>query len=160
MLYFNPHDLRQQVQAPRRILGIDPGSKQLGLALTDVQLILASPFKTIKRQKLSVLIQEFNNICKAQDVAALVIGLPLSLDGTDGPAAHAARDWGKDLAERLNLPYSLWDERLSSSAVNRFLVKEMDLTRKKRNEVVDKLAASYILQGWLDATAQRKTPAY
>lgn len=155
MTYFNPHDLRQQIKPLQRILGIDPGSKQIGLALTDVQLMLASPFMMVKRQKLSLLIKEFAIICKAQDIGAFVMGFPLSLDGTTGPAAQAARDWGNDISQKLGLPFTLWDERLSSSAVNRFLIQEMDLTRKKRNDVVDKLAASYMLQGWLDATIQK-----
>ncbi|MDF7674707.1 Holliday junction resolvase RuvX [Acetobacteraceae bacterium ESL0709] len=154
MTYFNPPDLRQQIKTSQRILGIDPGSKQIGLALTDVQLMLASPFKIVKRQKLSLLIKEFASLCKMQDVGALVIGLPLSLDGTEGPAAHAARDWGKDLATKLEIPFTLWDERLSSSAVNRFLIDEMDMSRKRRGEIVDKMAAAYMLQGWLDATAE------
>jgi putative Holliday junction resolvase len=81
-----------------------------------------------------------------------VVGLPLSLDGSAGPAAQAARDWTHALSAATGLPAALWDERLSSSAVNRFLIGEADLSRKRRAEVVDKLAAAYILQAALDAS--------
>jgi putative Holliday junction resolvase len=87
-----------------------------------------------------------------------VVGLPLSMDGQPGPAAQAARDWTHALSEATGLPAALWDERLSSAAVNRMLIGEMDLTRGRRAEVVDKLAAAYMLQGALDASAPR--PSY
>ncbi|MCX8666388.1 Holliday junction resolvase RuvX [Acetobacteraceae bacterium B3987] len=153
MTLFNPHDLRNHLPAAHSVLGLDPGSKQIGVALSDTALMLASPLTVLMRQKMKQIVPAFQELCKKHEIGALVIGLPLSLDGSFGPAARAASDWANDLSERLNLPACLWDERLSSSAVNRFLVQEADMTRKRRGEVVDKMAAAYMLQGWIDATA-------
>lgn len=152
MPLFNPHDLRNLVQSGQRILGLDPGSKTIGVALTDVSLMLASPLIGLKRRKLGENAQELAKIVHTQDVGALVVGLPLSLDGSFGPAARAASDWTQALSERLGISAGLWDERLSSSAVNRFLIQDADMTRGRRAEVVDKMAAAYMLQGWLDAS--------
>ncbi|GBR15319.1 Holliday junction resolvase RuvX [Gluconobacter frateurii] len=152
MSLFNPHDLRNVLQTDQRILGIDPGSKTIGVAVTDVSLMLASPLIGLKRRKLGENAKELADIAKRQDVGAIVVGLPLSLDGSFGPAARAASDWTTALSERLGVPACLWDERLSSSAVNRFLIQDADMTRGRRAEVVDKMAAAYMLQGWLDAT--------
>ncbi|MXV35885.1 MULTISPECIES: Holliday junction resolvase RuvX [unclassified Saccharibacter] len=153
MPLFNPHELRAQLKSSQTVLGIDPGSRQLGIALSDISLMLASPLITIKRGKMANNAKEINTLCQTHNVGALVVGLPISLDGSFGPAARAASDWTQAIAERLSLPAALWDERLSSSAVNRFLINEADMTRKRRGEVVDKMAASYTLQAWLDATA-------
>lgn len=152
MTLFNPHDLRNHLPAAHSVLGLDPGSKQIGVALSDTALMLASPLTVLMRQKMKQMVPVFQELCKKHEIGALVVGLPLSLDGSFGPAARAASDWANDLSERLNLPACLWDERLSSSAVNRFLVQEADMTRKRRGEVVDKMAAAYMLQGWIDAT--------
>lgn len=154
MPLFNPHDLRNQVQTAHSVLGLDLGSKQIGVALSDTSLMLASPLTVLMRGKMKQMLTLLEPMCRKHTIGGLVIGLPLSLDGSFGPAARAATDWANDLSERLNLPATLWDERLSSSAVNRFLINEADMTRKRRGEVVDKMAAAYILQGWLDATAQ------
>ncbi|MCX5615697.1 Holliday junction resolvase RuvX [Bombella sp. TMW 2.2559] len=153
MTLFNPHDLRNQLPAAHSVLGLDPGSRQIGVALSDTALMLASPLTVLTRGKMKQMIPVFQELCQKHEIGALVVGLPLSLDGSFGPAARAASDWANDLSERLGLPACLWDERLSSSAVNRFLVQEADMTRKRRGEVVDKMAAAYMLQGWLDATA-------
>lgn len=153
MTLFNPHDLRNHLPAAHSLLGLDPGSRQIGVALSDTALMLASPLTVLMRQKMKQMVPVFQELCQKHEIGGLVVGLPLSLDGSFGPAARAASDWAGDLSERLNLPACLWDERLSSSAVNRFLVQEADMTRKRRGEVVDKMAAAYMLQGWLDATA-------
>ncbi|CAI3923949.1 YqgF/RuvX protein [Commensalibacter communis] len=152
MLYATPYELIQQLPKGYRILGIDPGSKQIGLALSDVTLMLASPFATVKRGKVSVFAQYLQELAQKEQVGGLICGLPLSLDGDFGPAAQAARDWITAVSNASQLPACLWDERLSSSAVNRFLINEADLSRKKRNAVVDKMAASYTLQAALDAS--------
>ncbi|MUG90119.1 Holliday junction resolvase RuvX [Bombella sp. ESL0385] len=152
MTLFNPHALRNQLQPSQSVLGIDPGSKQIGLALSDISLMLASPLTIVMRKKLKQMLPIFQELCAQHAIGGIVVGLPLSLDGSFGPAARAAHDWAKDLSERLNIPTCLWDERLSSSAVNRFLIQEADMSRKKRGDVVDKMAAAYMLQGWLDAT--------
>ena len=112
--------------------------------------MLASPFSVVKRGKLSVFAQYLKELSIKEEVGGLVCGLPLSLDGDFGPAAQAAKDWIMAVSNMSGLPACLWDERLSSSAVNRFLIDEADLSRKKRDEIVDKMAASYILQAALD----------
>ncbi|QDH16518.1 Holliday junction resolvase RuvX [Swingsia samuiensis] len=153
MSLFNPQELRKAIQPNQRVLGLDPGSKTIGIALSDVSLMLASPFAGIRKRKLKENTPEIAKIIKEHDVGALIVGLPLSLDGDFGPAARAASDWTEALSERLQIPACLWDERLSSSAVNRFLIQDADMTRSRRADVVDKMAAAYMLQGWLDATA-------
>jgi putative Holliday junction resolvase len=152
MPLFNMTDLRAALAPGQRLLGIDLGSRMIGLALTDVTLMLASPFGEIPRGKLAINAAAISKVAIAQDVGGLVIGLPLSLDGTAGPAAQAARDWAHALSAATRLPAALADERLSSSAVNRFLIGEADMTRKRRAEVVDRMAAAYMLQGALDAS--------
>ncbi|TLU71237.1 Holliday junction resolvase RuvX [Lichenicoccus roseus] len=152
MPLFNMPDLRASLTAGRRLLGVDPGERTIGLALSDVSLMLASPYGSLRRGKLGINAVEVGRIAAREGVGGLVCGLPLSLDGSFGPAAQRARDWLLALSERTGLPAALWDERLSSSAVNRFLVKELDMTRSRRAEIVDKLAAAYILQAALDAS--------
>lgn len=152
MPLFNMTQLRALVPPGCRLLGLDPGSRAIGLALTDVTLMLASPFGVIARGKLAANAAEIAMIAKKQGVAGLVVGLPLSLDGSAGPAAQAAKDWTHALSQATNLPAALADERLSSSAINRFLIGEADMTRKRRSEVVDKMAAAYMLQAALDAS--------
>ncbi|WP_367160019.1 Holliday junction resolvase RuvX [Kozakia baliensis] len=152
MPLFNPRELRATLPFDKRVLGVDPGSKTIGLALTDVSLMLASPYGSVKRRKMSEVVVDLGKIVRQQNVGALVTGLPLSLDGSFGPAARATQDWIGEISNRLDLPACCWDERLSSSAVNRFLIQDADMTRKRRAEVVDKMAAAYMLQAWLDAT--------
>ncbi|MGI4957607.1 MAG: Holliday junction resolvase RuvX [Janthinobacterium lividum] len=148
--------LRASLPSNARLLGLDLGTRTIGLALSDVSLMLASPYATLKRGKLAAAAADILAIVAKEQVGGLVAGLPLSLDGSFGPAAQAARDWLRSLSEATGLPAALWDERLSSSAVNRMLISDMDMTRRRRAEVVDKLAASYILQAALDAS--RSTP--
>jgi len=159
MALFNLTELRAGLARFDRLLGIDPGSKTIGLALTDVTLMLASPYGSLKRGKLAATAMEIRRIAAREGAAGMVVGLPLSMDGQAGPAAQAARDWTHSLSEATGLPAALWDERLSSSAVNRMLIDEMDLTRNRRAEVVDKLAAAYLLQAALDASAARPQDA-
>ncbi|MDI2089908.1 Holliday junction resolvase RuvX [Commensalibacter oyaizuii] len=155
MLFSTIQDLLLQLPKGYRVLGIDPGSKQIGLALSDVSLMLASPYETIKRGKVSAFAQYLQQLALKEQIGGLVCGLPLSLDGQFGPAAQAAKDWITAVSNVSGLPACLWDERLSSSAVNRFLIEQADLSRKKRNQIVDKMAASYMLQAALDAAKNR-----
>lgn len=152
MPLFNMTDLRAQLLPGQRLLGIDPGAKSIGLALSDVGLMLATPHSTLKRGKLADNAASIARITTKEGVGGLVIGLPLSMDGTAGPAAQAARDWAHALSAETGLPVALWDERMSSSAVNRFLIQDADMTRKRRAAVVDKMAAAYTLQAALDAS--------
>jgi putative Holliday junction resolvase len=152
MALFNMTALRAGLGREQRLLGIDPGSKTIGLALSDVRLMLASPYGSLKRGKLRANAAEIAAIARKQGVGGLVVGLPLAMDGSAGPAAQAARDWALALSEASGLPVAMWDERLSSSAVNRFLIQEADLTRRKRAAVVDRGAAAWLLQAALDAS--------
>ncbi len=149
-------DLRAALRPGQRLLGLDPGSKTIGVALSDVGLMLASPHATLKRAKLAANAAEIAAIARAQGAAGLVVGLPLSMDGTLGPAAQAARDWTRALSDATALPAALWDERLSSAAVNRFLIQEADLSRARRANLVDRMAAAYTLQAALDASRPRE----
>jgi putative Holliday junction resolvase len=152
MPLFNLTDLRAALPRHSRLIGLDPGEKTVGIALSDVSLMLASPYGSLKRGKLMALAAEIKAIAAKEGAGGLVVGLPLGLDGSFGPAAQAARDWAKSLSEATGLPAALWDERLSSAAVNRMMVGEADLSRGKRAASVDKAAAAWMLQAALDAT--------
>jgi putative Holliday junction resolvase len=152
MALFNLRDLRSRLAASERLIGLDPGSRTIGVALSDVCLSLASPYDSIRRGRLRDNAAEIVAIASKEGAGGLVIGLPLSMDGTVGPAAQSARDWALALSAATNLPVALWDERLSSAAVNRFLVGEADLSRRRRAEVVDRMAAAWMLQAALDAS--------
>jgi putative Holliday junction resolvase len=155
MALFNMKDLRAALGRDQRLIGLDPGSRTIGVALSDVRLSLASPYGSLKRSKLKANAIEIGAIARKEGAGGLVVGLPLSMDGSFGPAAQAARDWTFALSEATGLPAALWDERLSSSAVNRFLIGEMDVSRRKRAEAVDRMAAAWMLQAALDATSER-----
>lgn len=148
-------DLRASLAPGARLLGLDLGSRTVGVALTDVGLMLATPAPPLKRDKLGRMAAALAPFIAANGVGGLVVGLPLSMDGTRGPAAQAATDWAKDLSATLALPAALWDERLSSAAVNRAMIQEADLTRRKRAAAVDSAAAAWMLQGALDASRSR-----
>jgi len=152
MPLFNIADLRGGLVPGQRLIGLDPGAKTIGVALSDVSLLLASPYGSLRRGKLGQAAAELAAIARQEGAGGLVVGWPLSMDGSMGPAAQAVRDWALALSDAAALPAALWDERLSSSAVNRFLVGEADMTRRKRAAVVDQMAAAYILQAALDAS--------
>src|SRR3978361_2353706 len=150
MAGFNVKDLLASLSGDQRVIGIDPGSKIIGLALSDVGRRLASPYGSLKRGKLTANAIEIAGVALREGAYGLVVGLPLSMDGTAGPAAQAARDWTHALSAATGLPAALWDERLSSAAVNRFLINEPDLQRARRAEAVDRAAAAWMLQAALD----------
>lgn len=158
MALFTMLQLRASLSRDARILGLDPGSKTIGLALSDVSLMLASPYGAIARGKLAGNAAEVAKIAAKEGVGGLLVGLPLGMDGSFGPAAQAAKDWAMAMGVATGLPVALWDERLSSSAVNRMLVQEMDMTRARRAQVVDAAAAAYTLQAALDATRASEQP--
>ncbi len=152
MALFNLTELRGMLGKDERLLGIDPGSRTIGLALSDVRLTLATPYGSLKRGKLRDNAAAILAIARKEGAGGVVIGWPLSMDGTIGPAAQAARDWGEALSQATGLPASLWDERLSTAGVSRFLIEEADLSRGRRSRVVDSMAAAWTLQAALDAT--------
>ncbi len=132
-----------------RLLGLDLGEKTIGLALSDRLLTVATPMQTLKRGKFTADAAKLDIIISEQGVGGLVVGLPLNMDGTDGPSAQSARAFGRNWVNHSPLPLVFQDERLSTSAVTRTLI-EADTSRKRRGEVVDKMAAAYILQIALD----------
>ncbi len=152
MALFNMRDLRAALAPGRRLIGLDPGAKTIGVALSDVTLLIASPYGAVARGKLRPTAEAVAAIARKEGAGGLVVGLPLSMDGSFGPAAQAAKDWALAMAEATGLPVALWDERLSSAAVNRMMVAEADLTRAKRARAVDGAAAAWTLQAALDAT--------
>lgn len=133
----------------KRLIGIDAGTTTLGLALSDVTRTIASAMKTIRRTKFTADAAELLTIIREHDVAGLVLGLPINLDGSEGPRAQSARAMARNLNRLSPLPILLWDERLSTAAAERMLIAA-DQSRKRRAEVIDKLAATLILQGALD----------
>jgi putative Holliday junction resolvase len=132
------------------VLGLDLGSKTIGLAVSDPMLMIASPIDTIRRKKFTLDLEKLKSVISDRGVGALVLGLPVSMDGTEGPRCQSTRQFAKNVLEHIDIPIAYWDERLSTSAIQRLLIDEADMTRQRRAEVVDKMAASYILQGALD----------
>jgi putative Holliday junction resolvase len=142
-------DLKATLAPGMRLLGLDLGEKTIGLALSDTTLTVATPMETLKRGKFTADAATLEEIIADQGVGGLVIGLPLNMDGSDGPSAQSARAFARNFAMRGALPIALCDERLSTAAVTRTLL-EADASRKRRAALVDKMAAAYILQGALD----------
>jgi putative Holliday junction resolvase len=131
------------------LLGVDPGTKTLGLAISDGTRLIASPLETIRRTKFTQDAARLLSIYDDNSAQALVVGLPVNMDGSHGPRVQSVKDFCANLLKIRDLPIFLWDERLSTMAVTRTML-EGDLSRKKRAQNVDKLAAAYILQGVLD----------
>ncbi|NBN63768.1 Holliday junction resolvase RuvX [Microvirga tunisiensis] len=132
-----------------RLIGLDLGTKTIGLALSDLGRGIATPLETIRREKFTLDAARLLDICQTHKVGGMVIGLPLNMDGTEGPRVQATRAFSRNMAEKTDLPMTFWDERLSTAAVTRTLI-EADRSRARRAELVDKMAAAYILQGFLD----------
>ena len=131
------------------LLGLDPGTKTLGLAVSDRTRLIASPLLTIRRTKFGVNAKELLTHYDTNDATALVVGYPINMDGSEGPRAQSVRDFTTNLLRVRDLPVFLWDERMSTQAVTRGMLS-VDMSRKRRAEEVDRLAAAYILQGVLD----------
>lgn len=141
--------MRRNLKHGQRILGLDLGSKTIGLALSDILLTIASPLETIRRAKFTKDAERLDEIIAEHGVGALILGLPLGMDGSEGPRCQSTRDFARNVLARRDIPIVLWDERLSTAAVERMLI-DADTTRARRAQLVDKLAAAYILQGALD----------
>ena len=138
-------------------MGLDLGEKTIGLALSDTLLAVASPLTTLTRRKFSANAGELDHLIGEHGVGGLVVGLPLNMDGSEGPSAQSARAFARNFATRSEIAIIFWDERLSTAAVTRTLL-EADSSRKRRAEVVDKMAAAYILQGALDRLRHMEKP--
>lgn len=149
-LLASPVELRARLSRGQRLLGLDVGTKTIGLALSDTTCTVASPMETIRRTKFSADAEHIRKIVAKQGVGGFVLGLPVNMNGSEGPRCQSVRQFAKNLLEKIDLPLIFWDERLSTAAVTRTML-EADMSRKRRAETVDKLAAAYILQGALDA---------
>ncbi|MBT5187597.1 MAG: Holliday junction resolvase RuvX [Kordiimonadaceae bacterium] len=148
------NELKTYLKKGERLLGLDLGSKTIGIALSDFLLTVATPMETIKRVKFTKDAERLLTIISEQKVGGIVLGLPKNMDGSEGPRCQSTRQFAKNMGEKTDIPISYWDERLSTIAVTRTLL-EADTSRKRRSEVVDKLAASYILQGVLDNLSKK-----
>jgi putative Holliday junction resolvase len=132
-----------------RLLGLDLGEKTIGLALSDVKRTIASPLETLPRTKFKADSEKLLGLAAKLGAGGLIIGLPKNMDGSEGPSAQSARAFARNLAPLTDLLICFWDERLSTAAVERTLI-EADASRKRRDALIDKIAAAYILQGALD----------
>ncbi len=153
MIYDSPAEMMAVLPANARLLGLDVGSKTIGLAVSDGTRKVATPIDTVRRSKFSKDVVVLQEIFTEREAAGLILGLPVSMDGTEGPACQSVRQFAANVDGAIDTHIAFWDERLSTSAIERFLVNEADMSRAKRAQVVDKMAAAYILQGALDALA-------
>jgi putative holliday junction resolvase len=153
----NPADLPAALPAHHRLMGFDIGEKTLGLALSDTTLSIASPLETLKRGKFTADAARLAELVTKHQVGGFVLGLPINMDGSEGPRCQSVRAFATNLMGKIDLPLFFWDERLSTAAVTRTML-DADLSRARRAEIVDKLAAAYILQGLLDHLKSRRFP--
>ena len=155
-------ELSARLAAGKRLLGLDLGTKTIGLAIADESRTIASPLLTIARSRLDRDLQQLLAIAGERSVGGFVVGLPVGMDGKEGRRCQAVRQFARDLLRRMDAPLAYWDERLSTAAVERVLIGEADLSRRRRSQVVDKAAACFILQGALDhlafAASRRQPP--
>lgn len=142
-------DLPKLLAPQARLLGLDLGTKTIGMALSDVTRSVATPYHTVARTKFTQDAKAIAAAIEEHEVGALIIGFPLNLDGSEGPRAQSTRAFARNLSPLIAVPMVFWDERLSTAAVERHLI-EAGASRKRRAEVIDRMAAAYILQGALD----------
>jgi putative Holliday junction resolvase len=158
MIVGNPRELRAAMPSGARLMGLDVGTKTIGLALSDTRLVIASPLDTIRRRRFRDDMETMFALADRHGVGGLVIGLPLSLAGNDSPRTQSVRQFARNVLALRDMPAVFWDERLSTAAVTREMIAA-DMTRKRRAEIVDKVAAAYILQGCLDAMERGPPPS-
>ena len=142
-------EFAQSLEPNQRLFGLDLGSKTIGIAVSDLTRSIATPVETIRRKKFKDDVAILLDLIREYEVAGIIIGYPINLDGSTGPRVQATEAFARNLAQVTDLPLTYWDERLSTVAVERTLL-EADVSRKKRAEVIDKMAAAFILQGTLD----------
>ncbi|HWD58498.1 MAG TPA: Holliday junction resolvase RuvX [Stellaceae bacterium] len=150
MIFDSPGALKAALPPGARLIGLDVGTKTIGLALSDTRRVIASPLDTIRRTRFRADMDALFAAIDKHGAGGAVIGLPLGLDGRDTPRSQSVRGFARNLLALRDLPALLWDERLSTAAVTREMIAA-DMTRKRRAAIVDKVAAAYILQGCLDA---------
>jgi putative Holliday junction resolvase len=151
MAICKPTEIKEKLTKGQAVLGLDLGTKTIGVAISDISLMIASPMVTIRRTKFTQDYAALERLITERSIGALVLGLPVEMDGNEGPRAQSARSFAAEVLKRRDIPIAFWDERLSTAAVQRMLTDEADLSRKRRGELVDKAAAAYILQGMLDS---------
>ena len=149
-------DFKKNLPPYKAILGFDYGAKRLGVAVSDLMRSIATSYKIIYRSSWEKDLAEIKKIVAEKEIGGFVFGLPLQMNGEEGDIAKEVRAFAEKLVNEISLPILFWDERLSSSAVERFLIDEIDLSRAKRKKVLDSSAAAYILQGALDALQYQK----
>jgi len=150
MIISNISDFLKKIQTRQPLLGLDVGEKTIGLALSDTSHTIASAFKTLNRKKFSKDAEELVKIINEHNICGLVIGLPLNMNGTEGKKCQSVRQFASNLQKLIDIPITFYDERLTTHAAESILI-EADMSREKRAEVIDKVAASYILQGLLNS---------
>ena len=143
-------DLEGALPGTAPLVGLDLGEKTIGVAVSDTSRSIASPLALIRKSKFTQDVETLFKLMEGRGAAGVVIGLPMNMDGSEGPRCQSSRAFARNLLRIRDLPIAFWDERLSSAAVNRMLIGEGDVTRARRADVVDKLAAAWILQGALD----------
>ena len=143
-------EIKNKIPPRKALICFDYGEKRLGVAVSDISLMIATPYKIIYRKSFADDLAEIKKIVTEKEVGAMLFGLPLQMNGTEGQMAEEVRNFAAKLQKKLNLEVFFWDERLSSSAAENMMIKQADLSRKKRKERLDASAAAYILQGFLD----------
>ncbi|WP_347313046.1 Holliday junction resolvase RuvX [Defluviimonas sp. SAOS-178_SWC] len=149
MIFETVEDFASALPRDRALAGLDLGTKTIGVAVSDRRLSVATPLETIRRTKFTADAEALLAICAKREIGGLILGLPFNMDGTEGPRCQSTRAFARNLTRLTDLPIGYWDERLSTVAAERALL-EADTTRKRRSEVIDHVAAGYILQGALD----------
>ena len=137
------------------VVGLDLGEKTIGVAVSDATRSIASALETIRRTKFMVDANRLFELMQSRNAGGIIIGLPINMDGTEGPRCQSSRAFARNVLRLNDVPIAFWDERMSSMAINRMLIDEADTTRARRAEVVDKAAAAWILQGALDRLRNR-----
>lgn len=151
----NLEEFKSALKPYQAVLGFDYGTKRLGVAVSDLMRTISSAYKIVYRKDFETDMAEIKKIISEKEIGGIVYGLPLQMNGLEGDMAHQVREFAQKVYEQTQLPYMFWDERLSSAAVESFLIKEVDLSRLKRQKVLDASAAAYILQGAIDALQRR-----
>ena len=141
-------DFKKSIGKKSRLLGIDPGKKRVGIAISDENKLVSTPLKTIKKKNTN-LINEILKIIKENNIKGIVVGNPINMDGSKGPSSQSAKDFAKNLSNTISIPIVMWDERLSSRAAFN-LSGSLDINTSKKVEKLDQNAASFILQGAID----------
>ena len=142
-------DFKKSIGKKSRLLGIDPGKKRVGLAISDEDKLVSTPLKTIIKKNNSDLVKEIKEIIGENNIKGIVVGNPINMDGSKGPSAQSANDFAKYLSNNISIPVTMWDERLSSEAAFN-LSSNLDINTSKKVEKLDQNAASFILQGAID----------